>query len=382
MGRDRELGVDAVCCLLHSLTPGGAGWQWVNLLGRHVERGGRATIFAPAGALAGPARAAGIDVVAVPAWIEFDTTPRAELWAAVGAHDAAIVQWEQGVMETFGPALEACGRAALTLHQAPRSLPRWFGPPTVAMARAVLERALGEPRAVALIRGEAHRRQAAAVFDVPAEALRVLPASVPLRSLRFAPARSEPREVLAMTRLSPEKASITRLGIELVAERLAAGHPCALAIAGDGPWRSQAVALCERRLPAGSWRIEPAPPDPIARLAAADVVVAQGLTTLEAAALGRRVVVARSAGEEGVAGAVLIPDGYDEAARDPFGEPPLSEDPGCLWDGLLALEETDLAELRRLVEAGNSLEAASHALAGALARTAGPLGRLSAWLRR
>ena len=47
----------------------------------------------------------------------------------------------------------------------------------------------------------------------------------------------------------------------------------------------------------GTWRFEDAPADAIARLAAADVVVAQGSTTLEAAALGRRVVVARSVGE-------------------------------------------------------------------------------------
>jgi hypothetical protein len=366
-----ELGVHAVCCLLHDLTPGGAGWQWVRLLARHVERGGRATIFAPPGPLAEPARTAGIEMVAAAPWVEGGRTSRPDLWAAVGTHDVAIVHWEQGVMEAFGSALEACDRAVLSLHQSPRAMSRWFGPPTLATARAVLERALAEPHAVALVRGDAHRRQVAAAFDLPANALRVLPASVPLQSLTFDPAPSESREVLAMTRLSPEKAAIVRLAVELVRARLAAGEPSGLTIAGEGPWGSEAAALCERRLPRGSWRIEGAPEDPIARLAAADVVVAQGLTTLEAAALGRPVIVARSAGSDGAAGAVLTPDRYDEAARDPFGEPPLTEDTGRLWQDVLALGEPQLHALRRLIETRNSLEVASRALAGALAATTG-----------
>lgn len=361
----------AVCCLLHSLTPGGSGRQWIRLLARHVERGGRATIFAPTGPLAAAARSAGIEVVATAAWAERDTAARPDLWAAIGTHDAAIVQWEQGVMEAFGPALDACGRAALALHQAPRAMSRWFGPPTVATARAELERALAERNAVALVRGEAHRRQVAAGFDVPAGDLRVLPASVPLSSLPFQPARSGAREVLAMMRLSPEKAAIARLAVELVRARLDTGRPHGLTIAGEGPWRSEAVALCERRLPPGSWRIEGAPEDPAARLTAADVVVAQGLTTLEAAALGRRVVVARSAGEDGAAGAVLTPDRYDEAARDPFGRPPLTDDAGLLWEELLAIGEPELQALRRGVETHNSLDVASRALGKALAATAG-----------
>ncbi len=376
-----KLGVDSVCCLLSSLIPGGSTRQWIHLLGRRVERGGRATIFAPPGPLAEPARAAGIEVVAT-TWREGESGADADLWAAVGRHDAAIVQWEQGVMEAFAPALEACGRAALSLHQAPRALKRWFGPPTVATAREVLRLAVADHRAVALVRGEAHRRQVAAAFGVPPGDLQILPASIPLTSVPFHPAPAEPREVLAMMRLSPEKAAVARLAIELVRVRLAAGRPCTLTIAGEGPWRAEAAELCERRLPPGSWRIEGAPEDPIARLAASQVVVAQGLTTLEAAALGRRVIVARAVGEDGAAGAVLTPGRYDEAARDPFGEPPLSDDAGRLWEEALALEEPDLKALRRLVESGNGLDAASRALAGALAATGDRRGRLARRLRR
>lgn len=370
MSRRGSLGVNAVCCLLHSLAAGGSGRQWVHLLARHVERGGRATIVAPLGPLAEPARAAGVEIVATEPWAEFEATPRPEVLAAVSEHDVAVVQWEQGVMEAFGPALRACGRAALSLHQSPRALPRWFGPPTVAMARAVLELALASPRTVALVRGEAHRRQVAATFAVGEDELRVLPASVPLGSLAFQPRVDAPREILAMTRLSPEKAAVIRLAADLTAHRRSAGRPCELRIPGSGPWREQAAELCAQRLPAGSWEIEGAPADPIARLGAADVVVAQGLTTLEAAGLGRRVLIARSAGEDGAAGAALTAAAYDRAARDPFGEPSLDGDPESLWRALLAIDEDELRSLRGLVETRNSIEAASRALGRALAETA------------
>jgi hypothetical protein len=171
-------------------------------------------------------------------------------------------------------------------------------------------------------------------------------------------------------RLSPDKAALAQLAVELVRERLASGRDCRLAIAGEGPWRADAVALCERRLPAGAWRIEAAPEDPVARLADSDLVVAQGLTTLEAAALGRRVVVARAIDEERPAGAVLRPGLYDVAARDPFGQPPLTESPKSLWKEIAAVDRDELQALRELVQRHNSLEAASRSLDDALATTA------------
>jgi hypothetical protein len=366
MGDRGELGVTAVCCLLHSLVPGGSTWQWIRLLERHAAQGGRATIFAADGPLAGPARAAGVEVV-VTSWGEI-ASGRA-LWSAVAEHEVAIVQWEQGVMDAFPRALEACGRAALAVHGTPQGVTRSFAPPTPMKARRTLERAVTEPRAVALIRGEPHRRKVANAYGVPPDALRILPASFPLPSLPSSAPQGEPREVLAMTRLAPDKATIVRVAAELVRERLAGGRPCELHVAGEGSWRANAIALCEQRLPRGSWRIEGAPPDQLARLAATDVVVAQGTTTLEAAALGRRVVVARSLGAREASAVVLTPDRYDEAARDPFGDPPVTEDPARLWDDLLALDETDLIELRRLVEKHNSLSAASRALGEALAAT-------------
>ena len=175
-----------------------------------------------------------------------------------------------------------------------------------------------------LVRGEWHREAVAAAFDLPAEAFDVLPASIPMAPLPFQPQLGEPREILALMRLAPDKAAIAQFAVELTRARLVAGRPCRLTVAGEGPWREQAQALCEERLPAAAWRIEGAPADPVARLFSSDLVVAQGLTTLEAAALGRRVVVARAIDEDRAAGVVLTPDNYDVAARDPFGEPPLS----------------------------------------------------------
>jgi hypothetical protein len=361
-----ESGATAICCLLHSLAAGGSTWQWVRLLERHAAQGGRATVFAPEGPLAEPARAAGIEVVPT-SWDENGV--RGGVKAAIAEHDAAIVEWEQGVMDSFPWVLDACGRAALAMHLTPQTMTRWLAPPTPMKARRTVERVVAEPHAVALVRGEAHRRKVATAYALSPDALRILPPSIPLPSLPFRPNPGKAEEVLAMTRLGPDKTAIFRLAVELVRERLAAGHPCRLTIAGEGPLRQDAIALCERRLPPGSWRVEGAPKDQIARLADSDLVVAQGTTTLEAAALGRRVVVARPFGANSASGAVLTPDGYDEAARDPFGDPRVTEDTAQLWKEALAIDEVALRDLRHRVEAHNSLEAASQALSEALATT-------------
>lgn len=376
------LGVGSICCLLHSLLVGGSTRQWIAFLGRHVELGGRATIFAPRGPLAVDARAAGIGVVAFD-WADLgDPGHSRRLWRAVAQHDVAVVHWDHRVMDAFEPALDACGRAALTVHQAPTALARWFGPEVLEAIRRPIELALDAPNAVALVRGKAHARRFERAFGLAADRLGVLPASIPAESIPFEPRRTEPLEILAMTRLSPDKEAIPRLAVELTRSGLASGRPCRLTIAGEGPWREQAVELCERRLPADSWRLEGGPDDPIGRLADSDLVVAQGLTTLEAAALGRRVVVARSSGDDAAGGAVLTPSRYEEAARDPFGEPALTTQPAALWDEILALGPGDLREVRRLVERRNSLRAAAGALRKAFAATAPRRWREATGFRR
>jgi hypothetical protein len=355
-----------ICCLLYDLGPGGATWQSIRLLAGHVKRGGQATIFAQPGSLAEIAQGAGIDVWSV-TW--GNSGDEGKIWRAVREHDAAIVQWELGPIESFARALEECRHVALAVHGAPQTTSRRLAPPAPMKLRRALEQAATNPRAVACVCGAAHRRKVAAAYGIPTDALQVVPPFVPLDKLSFRPRTAEPREVLAMTRLGPEKMSIVRVAVELVGKRLAGGHECRLAVAGDGARRGEAVELCERRLPRGSWRIESAPGDPTARLAEADLVVAQGVTTLEAAALGRRVVVARSLGAHEASGAVLTPENYDEAACDPFGDPSVSENTGKLWDETQAINEEALTALRRLIETYNSPERASQALDDALAQT-------------
>jgi hypothetical protein len=362
-----ELGVESVCCLLHNMIPGGSGRQWIHLLSRHVEDGGKATIVAPPGALQGAVETAGIEFVAT-SWYDkaIELGPE-RLRSTLGRHDAAVVHWDHRVMDALEPALASCGRVALSLHQAPEALASWLGPQVMPEVRAPIARALDSERAAVLVRGEWHRAAVATAFDLPAEAFDVLPASIPMAPLPFQPQLGEPREILALMRLAPDKAAIAQFAVELTRARLLAGRPCRLTIAGEGPWREQARALCEERLPAAAWRLEDAPADPVARLFSSDLVVAQGLTTLEAAALGRRVVVVRAIDEDRAAGVVLTPERYDVAGRDPFGKPPLTDDPKQLWDELLAVGEEDLRQLRHQVEAHNSLEAATLALAAAIA---------------
>ena len=174
-----ELGVESVCCLLHNLIAGGSARQWIHLLGRHVDHGGRATIVAPAGPLTEKARQAGIETVDVD-WgeVRFDD-PGGPLRALDG-HDVAVVHWDYGVMDALERARRACGRVALTVHQLPDGMARWWGPEIVPRSRVPIERAVADPHAVVLVRGEWHRRRFVADFELPAERLHLLPASIPL----------------------------------------------------------------------------------------------------------------------------------------------------------------------------------------------------------
>ena len=101
--------------------------------------------------------------------------------------DLAIVHWDFEVMNAFGPALEACGRAALVVHQTPLQMARWHGPEVVAGARAILEQAVADPAAVVLVRGAAHRRIFETAFSLPEGRLRILPAVVSAAALQPRP---------------------------------------------------------------------------------------------------------------------------------------------------------------------------------------------------
>src|SRR5882672_8732802 len=104
MARPGALGVDSICCLLHNLVPGGSGRQWVHLLGRHVEHGGRATIVAPPGPLAEPAGAAGIELVPFSWGDDEEGFDLDRLRSVAGGHEVTVVHWDHRVMEAFAPA--------------------------------------------------------------------------------------------------------------------------------------------------------------------------------------------------------------------------------------------------------------------------------------
>jgi hypothetical protein len=311
------------------------------------------------------ARAAGIDVVEVD-WGAVPPQAMDGLWHVVAGHDAAVVQWEPQVIDAFGPALAACGRGTLTLHSAPEAVARWFGPAGFARMRRPLLRAVADPRAAAITCGDRHRRRVATTCGVPEQALSVLPACIPTEPIPFDPGPARGGgEVLALVRLSREKSAVVEVAAELVRAGRRSGGEWRLTIAGEGPWRERMAALCRRRLPDGAWRLEEPPREPIQRLRESSLVVTQGLTTLEAAALGRPVVVA--VGTEGVSGTVLVPDRYDRAARDPFGQPEAHSDAERLLAEAEAVDEGQLMRLRGLVERHNSLDAGIAALAAALA---------------
>src|SRR5262245_43823368 len=118
MGVAGKLGGERVCCMLHSLDPGGSTWQWVRLLRLHVEAGGEAVLLGPPGALAPVAEEAGIEVVPT-SWSEAEQRGWGEAAEIAGRCDLAIVHWDHEVMNAFDPALRACGRAGLVIHQMP-----------------------------------------------------------------------------------------------------------------------------------------------------------------------------------------------------------------------------------------------------------------------
>jgi hypothetical protein len=342
----------------------------MHLLGAHVAGGGRATVIAPAGPLSLQLRAAGIETVPID-WSESLADRRGELREALTGHQVAIVHWDHEVMYALDRAREVCGRAILSAHQMPLAMARWFGPEVIPPARELLAGALEDARTCVVVRGEWHRGHFERAFGLRADAM--LPAAIPIPPEPPAPAAAAPGEILALMRFSPEKEPVARLAVELTRARLRRGS-ARLAIAGEGPWREEAIALCRDGLPPGRWRIEPAPADPTARLASADLVVAQGLTTLEAAALERRVIVARLEPDGGVAGAVLAPGNYAAAAGDPFGRPRLSPSPEELLDQARSLSMAEVRKLRELVVERNSLAAGTKALAEAIATTAERVG--------
>jgi glycosyltransferase involved in cell wall biosynthesis len=363
----------AICCVIHDLQIGGTARLYLDLLSRIKETGCDVTLVAGPGPLAEPARYLGLQVATID-WAASPAETYAVVEAAAQGHDAGEILCDPALVHVLPALLGACGRAALALHSDIPGVRAWFG--EAAMRRLVLwARALvRSPAGGVLTRGRRHRRDAAALLSVEEEELAVVPPGVAADQIDFDPAPGEPGRVVALTRLSPEVAARVDAAIELVAAGLQAGRPCRLELVGDGPWKNQALRLCAARLPRGAWQHRPATLDPLAAVRGADLVVATGLTGLEAAAAGRPVAIARRTDDgAGVVGPLLTPETYRLYTDDIYGFDVPATAPTAVWSQRDALTSDDLRTLRRLVETENSSATQRDALLGTL-RGLKPLG--------
>jgi hypothetical protein len=99
----------------------------------------------------------------------------------------------------------------------------------------------------------------------------------------------------------------------------------------------------------------------------ASIVCTANLSGLEAAALGRPVVLARRSDDGRALGPVLTEGGYERFGGDIFGTDLPAETPERVWAAIDALDTEELARIRALVIARNSGRAQANALLEALA---------------
>jgi hypothetical protein len=382
---------NSVCVVLRDFAIGGVPRLYIDMLSRLARRGVRGTVVAGAGPLADVARSRGIDVT------ECDwSRPRGETYRIVshvaGRSDGAVVLCDPELIHAIPAALAGGGRVLVIVHSLVPSLAEWFGESGLERLRT-LSRGLGSGGSAALVaRGGPHRKAISALVGVDSAHIRILAPGIATDEVPFDPRRATggPERVLVLSRLSPEAAPRIQAGVELVAVGLREGRDCRLELVGDGSWREEAFALARRQVGADRWRHEASTLDPIARVGQASVVVASGLTALESAAAGRRVVIARLGRDGGPVGPALTPDTFSRFSDDIFGTDVPAEDPREVWAALDGLGEPELARVRKLVETCNSGETQANAmlevlgglepLAPDLRSLTGALGTLAAGL--
>jgi hypothetical protein len=157
------------------------------------------------------------------------------------------------------------------------------------------------------------------------------------------------RSVTLLCRLAGDKLLHVRAAIELVAAGLARGRDVTLQIYGSGRAEWLVRRMLQRALPASAWRLDPANPDITSILSEADVVVGTSRASLDALALGRRVVAAKTVRDpRGQLGPLATPSTFDALAAENFGwrrPPPVPAD--HLWD---KLESVTAAELTAVAD--------------------------------
>lgn len=350
--------------VLSNLALGGVPRVYLDVLGALAGRGVACRVVAPDGPLRLAYEHAGVAWEPV-AW----EGPRRDSYQRIAALQRAggpsILLADPDLAHVL-PALAAAGPAILAVHSGAWGLERWFNPEALHRLRRLVRQLVAAGRVRVLTIGERYVDEYAALFALERRAFSILPPAVAART--DVPPLNGGRDrttVLVVARLSPEKAPQIKAGIALVAERLRQGRPCRLEVIGDGPFAGEAKAMCESALPAGAWQFHGSSHDPMPAMAGAGVVLATGITVLEAASVGAPAVLVRARADElGPLGPVLTEASYATAAAEGFGArylPPVA--PDDVWRDLDALDAADLAAVRARVLRENSVDAAATALA-------------------
>lgn len=359
----RPTATTRLTCVLGDLGVGGVARLYVDLLTQLARDGRRCRIVAPDGPLRDELVARRI------AWepIDWDgprLTSLRHLHALLDPNEPGLVVADPRTSHVIA-SVAARGPAVCALHTTADLMDEWLGPRPMAHI-ADLIRSLQGPRNLQVLTiGASYRATYVRRFDWDPGAVTVLPPAIDVDAFPYAEPPVDPDLVVCLARLSPEKQAHIEAAVKLVREGRAAGRDARLEVVGDGPWRADAEALCAERLPAGGYAFVGATRDPASVLRRAGVVVATGLTTLEAAATGRRVLVPRSWSEDGeVLGPVLGLDCFDELSAYAFGGRflPLSTRPADAWSALDRIGPDELRAVRDRVAAECSLPAAAAVL--------------------
>ncbi|MFA4930046.1 MAG: glycosyltransferase family 4 protein [Patulibacter sp.] len=360
---------DRLTCVLGDLQVGGVARLYTDLLTQLVRDGRVCRIVAPDGPLRDELVERRIE------WEPIDWDgPRLNslrhLHALLEPGEPTIVVADPRTSHVIASAASR-GPVVCAFHTTADLMDAWLGErPMQRLADVV--RSLQAARGLEVLTiGEQYRATYVERFDWDPDAVTVLPPAIDVEAFPYADPPVDPDLIVCVARLSPEKHAHVRNAIKLVHAGRATGRDARLEFYGDGPWRAEAEALCAERLPAGSFTFHGATRRPAAALRSAGLVVATGLTALEAACIGRRVVISRNIPED-VLGPVFTTEHFDLLADYAFGGRflPLTMPVDEAWDTLDRVRPEDLRAVRERVLAEHSLPTAARVLADVADRAA------------
>lgn len=355
--------VRRLTCVLGDLQLGGVARLYADLLAQLVRDGRTCRIVAPDGPLRDDLPERRIE------WEPIDWDgPRVNslrhLDALLEAGEPTIVVADPRTSHVIASAA-ARGPVTCAFHTTADLMDAWLGVRPMQQLAGIL-RDLQAPRNLQVLTiGETYRATYLDRFAWDPAAVTVLPPAIDVDAFPFADPPADPDLIVCVARLSPEKQAHVVGSIKLVRAGRDAGRDARLEFFGDGPWRAEAEALCAAKLPAGSFTFHGATRDPASALRRAGVVLATGLTALEAACTGRPVVISRSAPENAdVLGPVFSTEHFDQIADNAFGgrHLPLSMRLDEAWDALDRVEPDELRAVRERVVSEHSLPAAARVL--------------------